>query len=210
MDQNPVLTQLLSLPDETLLREIFPYLPVEVINNLCPLHSRLANICNTEYLWQVLIQRDFHRSNKPEGMSWRQAYQFFRTYTNPLNAANALEQLKIGNTVLGLDQASATFLKNMYPDEIVAIDFTDFTGKRVNILVHRLRLYDTATNTYRPITSLDQIRYYQNGQWRAPNQEEAQRLNGLYNQISLQGSAGALFPIPQALLPQYEEEEDEE
>ena len=52
---DPQVDYLLSLPDEVLMNNVFPRLNLPYLLYLCQLNVRFSNICQNDYLWQILI-----------------------------------------------------------------------------------------------------------------------------------------------------------
>ena len=44
--------------------------------NLCLANSTINNICNSDYFWQLKVDKDFNYGNKPDNISWKQYYMW--------------------------------------------------------------------------------------------------------------------------------------
>jgi len=67
----------LSLPDEVLANEVFPRLPIDLLNKLCLIHSKFNNICNDDGMWKLKTFNDYpdYYGSKPETLTWRNYYR---------------------------------------------------------------------------------------------------------------------------------------
>jgi hypothetical protein len=74
--EDPLISYLLSLPDQVLLEEVLPRLPTETINNLCRLQTRFSYICIDDNFWHSKVNIDFPGRNylKSPLMTWREFY----------------------------------------------------------------------------------------------------------------------------------------
>jgi len=73
----PLISSFLSLPDEVLLTEVFPRLPIDNINELCSTNIRFYNICQNDILWQIKTFNEFPTwiSQKLPDILWRDYYR---------------------------------------------------------------------------------------------------------------------------------------
>ena len=75
------MTSLSSFPDEVLLSEILPRLPLQTLINICATNSRLDTLCKDEGLWIARTQSEFPQQArmKPEGIPWKDYYLAWAT-----------------------------------------------------------------------------------------------------------------------------------
>lgn len=69
-------SDLLSLPNDTLLRDILPKIPLSKLTEICVLHPRINQLCQTQELWQNRTALEFFNeyNNKPLDITWRDYY----------------------------------------------------------------------------------------------------------------------------------------
>lgn len=67
---------LLNLPNDTLLRDILPKIPLSTLTEACSLHPRINQLCQLDKLWQDRTAFEFFKeyNNKPLDISWRDYY----------------------------------------------------------------------------------------------------------------------------------------
>lgn len=171
-----------SLPDETLLNDIFPRLDVSYLMYLCQTNERFANICRDENLWRVLTQRDF-KVNTKSNDTWRQTYLFYNHLLNdPISAIpyveDALLQQRAGLVLTPFYQ----LLLSTYKPAIKHIS-TLLNIYPVNFTIHELNLYDSITKTIKPRTSLHQTRILRSKEniWRDIRLDEDQSIKMIMN-----------------------------
>lgn len=79
---------ILLLPDEVLIFEVLPKLPIESLVNFCQINQRINDICKNDTLWQLKTYNDYPDkiNNKPELLLWvdyyNQLYKFIPIYIN--------------------------------------------------------------------------------------------------------------------------------
>lgn len=75
-----------SLPDDVLVNQIFPSLPLTEVARLCSTHTRFARLCAGEELWRIRAFYEFPSEArlKPVDLSWRNYYRFLRERRIPL------------------------------------------------------------------------------------------------------------------------------
>ncbi len=74
---NYTIPQLLTLPDNFLLEEVFPQFSPFQLSKLCSTHTRFNKICSNDRLWQIKTFDEYPAKvdQKPSSMSWKQYYR---------------------------------------------------------------------------------------------------------------------------------------
>jgi hypothetical protein len=69
-------SHLLNLPNDTLVRDILPQLPLSTLSQACSSSSRINELCKDEDLWMVRTNLEYSEffNNKPNNMSWVNYY----------------------------------------------------------------------------------------------------------------------------------------
>jgi hypothetical protein len=137
----------LTLPDEFLLTELFPRLPVDIIRKLCSVHSRFNTICQTDSLWQYLLERDFVKSKKIL-KTWHDTYIFWAFLLSP--KVSLKDRLDFVEPYLAL--RLITNVNNDVIDEIVttysnAIFSIKEPSQLLNVVKHDLKIYEMDINS---------------------------------------------------------------
>lgn len=67
---------LLLLPDDTLLEEILPELPLDALTNFCTTNKRINALCEEDVIWAERIKREYPAmfSSKPPKSTWYDYY----------------------------------------------------------------------------------------------------------------------------------------
>lgn len=67
---------LLVLPDDTLLEEILPELPLDALTNFCTTNKRINALCEEDVIWAERIKREYPAmfSSKPPKSTWYDYY----------------------------------------------------------------------------------------------------------------------------------------
>jgi hypothetical protein len=68
--------QLSLLPDDILLHEVLPNLPLERLNTLCRTSQKFQNLCNNEELWRIKVLKEYPKYPKPSHLSYSDFYKF--------------------------------------------------------------------------------------------------------------------------------------
>ena len=141
---DPQVNYLLSLPDEVLMNDVFPQLNVPYLLYLCQINVRFSNICQNDYLWQILTERDFGITSIPPGLnSWRETYMFYhRLLTEPIFAMPYVENELLQQRQTGTINPIYQMVVDKYKAAIIPISMTDQNGNPVKFTIHLLQLYD--------------------------------------------------------------------
>lgn len=76
-----------ALPDSLLLEEVFPYLSLTHLSQLCSINRRFNQICLNDRLWQLRTYHEYPErvSRKPLNMDWRNYYKYLTSVIRQLN-----------------------------------------------------------------------------------------------------------------------------
>lgn len=61
-------------PDQVLLTEILPNIPLRDLLNICSTNIRFRDLCREELLWMIKFRKQYPNFIKPENITWRQLY----------------------------------------------------------------------------------------------------------------------------------------
>ena len=111
----------LNLPNEVLLNELFPKLPLQSLSNLCQTRTKLRNIWLDDNLWKILICKDYssYVHQKPEDMLWYEYYRYLSTLIHQIPVS-----LRIGTyrEIIGNIDLYPTSTARSLVDDVLKLD----------------------------------------------------------------------------------------
>lgn len=92
-----------NFPDQVLLTEILPNIPLRDLLNLCSANMRFNNLCKEELLWMIKFRKEYSSMIKPDYITWKELYMGV-TNGNIKNINVYINGNIIGNVYLYLDK----------------------------------------------------------------------------------------------------------
>lgn len=130
------------IPDEVLISEVLPRLPLEELLRLCASSNRLKNICTHPDIWRSKIKLEFPEyMDKPDNFNWSQWYTFLLANTKQIPMVyhgDVIAHIRIGiNNETVLMFVDMTIQKLNLRDDPIYLFFISENADPVIVLLHK-------------------------------------------------------------------------